>query len=139
MWKAIALIALLCLAHVQAGPHYGLWARGGQIINSSGQVVRLRGVNRSGTEFACIGGYGLFDGPVDDNSFSIIRNQWHANVVRIPLNEHCWLGINGVKSEYGGWNYQNAIVELVNRINRLDMNVILDLHWTNHGGNPAKS
>jgi hypothetical protein len=37
------------------GPHYGLRAHGSQIVDEHGNVIRLRGVNRSGTEFACIG------------------------------------------------------------------------------------
>jgi hypothetical protein len=35
------------------------------------------------------------------------------NVVRIPLNEDCWLGINGVNPAYGGYNYQKAIGDFV--------------------------
>lgn len=58
---------------------------------------------------------------------------WNINVVRIPLNEHCWLGINGVKPEYGGQNYQNAIGDYVHRLLNHGLYVILDLHWTLDG------
>jgi hypothetical protein len=77
--------------------------------------VRLLGVNRSGQEFKCIQqgsagslGWGIFDGPTDLASVQAIAS-WHANAVRVPLNEDCWLGINGVNPSYGGATYQAAI------------------------------
>ena len=48
-----------------------------------------------GTEYACVQGWGMFDGPTDDEAIDVMK-EWHINVVRIPLNEACWLGINGV-------------------------------------------
>ena len=63
---------------------------------AGGQPVILRGVNRSGTEYACIQGLGIFDGPSDEASVRAIA-AWHVNFVRVLLNEDCWLGINGVK------------------------------------------
>lgn len=90
--KAATLFALLFSAakgiHIQGNRFYD---------DRTGQVVVLQGFSHSGTEFACINGYGIFDGPTDDNSISVMKNQWNANVVRIPLNEDCWLGINGVQ------------------------------------------
>jgi aryl-phospho-beta-D-glucosidase BglC (GH1 family) len=59
------------------------------------------------------------------------------NVVRIPLNEDCWLGINGVNPAYGGYNYQKAIGDFVQIILNHGMYVILDLHWTAAGGTLA--
>jgi hypothetical protein len=63
--------------------------------DKTNQPVVLQGVSRSGTEFACVGGYGIFDGPNDDASIEAMK-AWKINTVRVPLNEHCWLGINGV-------------------------------------------
>src|SRR5512140_2784618 len=54
-----------------------------------GATVRLLGVNHSGTEYACVKGTGIFEGPHGDALSSAIL-AWHANTVRIPLNEHCW-------------------------------------------------
>src|SRR5262245_10973650 len=90
---------------------------GNRLLDGVGHRVQLRGVNRSGLEYACIQGWGLFDGPHDLASVNAIK-KWHANAVRLPLNEDCWLGINGVKAEYAGANYRNAVrtfVELLNR------------------------
>jgi hypothetical protein len=100
---------------------------GNKLVNGAGQVVRLLGVNRSGAEYACIQGWGIFDGPVDAASIAAIKT-WKTNVVRVPLNEDCWLGINGVNPAYGGANYQRAIGDYVGRLHAAGFVVILDLH-----------
>jgi hypothetical protein len=113
-----------------------LRVQGNTIVNGAGQKVWLRGVDRSGTEFMCLQGKGFYDGPVDDASINTIQS-WKANIVRIPLNEDCWLGINGVPSQTGGENYINAITTLVNRFSAHGMAVILDLHWSAPGNQQA--
>jgi chitodextrinase len=102
---------------------------GNQLVDGSGAAVRLLGVNRSGTEFMCVQNRGLFDGPSDDASVTAIAN-WHVNAVRIPLNEDCWLNINGVNSAYAGANYQTAVRNYVNLLHNHGIVAILDLHWT---------
>src|SRR5205823_4387358 len=74
-------------------------------------------------------GWGIFDGPSDSPSVSAIVS-WRTNVVRLPLSETCWIGINDVTSAYAGANYQQAIADYVARLNRAGQVVILDLHWT---------
>ncbi|MGH7640620.1 MAG: hypothetical protein ACREOL_06905 [Candidatus Dormibacteria bacterium] len=39
---------------------------------------------------------------------------WGVDAVRIPLNEDCWLGINGVT--IGGNAYRHVIEALVSRL-----------------------
>jgi endoglucanase len=109
-----------------------------QLLNGDGHQIRLIGVNRSGTEFACVRGWGVFDGPADTASIQIIR-AWHANAVRIGLNEDCWLGINGVTDAYAGARYQQAVADFVNNLNQHGLYVILDLHWSAPGSAPATS
>jgi endoglucanase len=109
---------------------------GNKIVNGSGQVIRLLGVNRSGTEFACAQGWGLFDGPSDDASIATMKT-WKINTVRVPLNEHCWLGINGANPAYSGQVYRDAVVSWVNRLNRAGLIVVLDLHWNAPGSTLA--
>ena len=36
---------------------------------------------------------------------------WNINTVRLPLNEHCWLGING--SLVSGDEYKASVVDYV--------------------------
>ena len=47
---------------------------GNQLVDSSGLTVQVRGVNRSGTEYACIQGWGIFDGPSDAASRACDQN-----------------------------------------------------------------
>jgi len=114
------------------GPAPAVHVQGTQLVDSAGRVVRLRGVNRSGTEYACAQGWGIFDGPSDSASVAAIAS-WKANAVRVPLNETCWLAINGVAPAYSGDNYQQAISDFVARLNRAGLIVILDLHWSAAG------
>src|SRR5260370_26136726 len=102
---------------------------GTQLVDSTGRPVRLRGVNRSGAEYACAQGWGIFDGPSDSASVQAIAS-WRSNVVRVPLNETCWLGINGVAPAYSGDTYRRALAAYGALLNRTGLAVILDLHWT---------
>jgi len=101
---------------------------GNRLVDGAGAPLRIAGVNRSGSEYACAQGWGIFDGPTDDASISAITS-WRVNAVRVPLNEDCWLGINGVNSAYAGANYRNAIIGFVQRLQAHGLDVILDLHW----------
>jgi hypothetical protein len=107
---------------------------GNRIVDASGRQVTLRGVNRSGTEFACVneGGFGFTLGPFDQASVDAIKS-WRVNVVRLPLNEHCWLGVNGVNPLYSGASYRAAIASYVDLLNSSGLYVILDLHWSAPG------
>jgi endoglucanase len=109
--------------------------RENQLVNGAGQTVRLFGVNRSGTEYACVsgppGGFGIFSGPSDAAIAGMAS--WHVNAVRVPLNEDCWLGINGVNPAHSGRNYQRAITAYVRALNAAGLLAILDLHWNAPG------
>jgi endoglucanase len=108
----------------------------GHIVDGSGNVVQLHGVDRSGSEYACIQGWGFFDGPVDQTSITAMKS-WNVDAVRVPLNEDCWLNINGVSATYGGANYIAAIQAYVSLLIQNGMVVILDLHWTAPGTEEA--
>lgn len=101
---------------------------GNRLVDASGRTVRLKGVNRSGAEFMCAQGRGIFDGPSDSISVRAIA-QWRVTAVRIPMNEACWLAINGVNPKYSGTIYQQAITDYVATLNRSGIIGILDLHW----------
>src|SRR4051794_2252016 len=82
-------------ATAPAATKKGLHVSGNRLLDGRGRVVRFRGVNRAGTEYACIQGWGIFDGPSGEESVKAMAD-WHLNAVRIPLNEDCWLDISGV-------------------------------------------
>ena len=112
---------------------------GNKLIDGSGAPVQLRGVNRSGTEYACVEWGGPFDGPSDQTSVAAIAG-WHVNAVRLGLNEDCWLGING--EPIGGLtaaSYQSAIINYVNLLHANGLYAILELHWSAPGTVKATS
>ena len=108
---------------------------GNRLVDDLGPV-QLLGVNRSGTEYACAQGWGIFDGPVDDTAIAAMAS-WGINAVRVPLHEHCWIGAEQFpeldQSFSGSW-YRDAIAELVNRLSEAGLIAILDLHWSGPGG-----
>lgn len=116
-----------------AGKIYSLSVHGNHLVNQNGDIVRLTGVNRSGAEYACAEGWGIWDGPTDTDAAIQAMIAWHVNAVRIPLNEDCWLGINGIKSAYSGHNYQSAIADYVSRLERFGITPILNLHFSAPG------
>ena len=109
---------------------------GNHFVNGAGKTVRLLGVNRSGLEYACVQGWGFSDGPTDAASIAAMRT-WGIDAVRVPLNEDCWLGINGVKPQYGGAAYRAFVSGFVQRLHAAGLTVILDLHWNGPGTQPA--
>lgn len=102
---------------------------GNQLVDGAGHVVHLYGVNRSGAEYACISGYAAIDGGQPSSAFIAQMVARHIHVVRIPMNEDCWLNVNMGTSTYGGATYQNAIDALVRAYNAAGIYVLLDLHW----------
>jgi hypothetical protein len=94
--------------------------------------VVLQGVNRMGTEYMCVQDRGIFDGPHDQALIDGMRG-WRVNAVRLPLNEDCWLGINGVAALYSDVSYQQAVKDFVTLLNRNGLYAILDLHFAAPG------
>lgn len=107
--------------------------RGNRLLDArTGDPLRLAGVNRSGTEYACVQGWGFSDGPVDSDALARIA-AWGTNVVRVPLNSTCWLGLHGVAPQWSGEAYRDAVAALVGRLHDQGQAVILDLHWSAPG------
>jgi hypothetical protein len=129
------LAALAAGALVAAAAHAApaLRVRGHELVDGpgAGHVVQLRGINRSGLEYACIHGWGFFESPhparIDDPAMIAAMNSWDINVVRVPLNEDCWLGL-ATPPEFGGVAYQRIAQQYVRALNAAHLYVILDLH-----------
>ena len=136
--QLVALCVLLCLA-TPAGARSGLHVSANRLLDGKHRLT-LRGVNRSGSEFACIGGGGwsIFQGPSDTRSVRAIAS-WHINFVRVPVNEDCWLGINGVKPRYGGETYREAIKRYVDLLHRYGIYAEVSLIWAAPDGEQALS
>ncbi len=133
---AVALIAGVALGVATTGGAdpvpLSISIVGNHFVNGSGQTIRLLGVDEPGTEYACYYGYGY--GADDATQASAIAS-WHANAVRIPLNEDCWLGINGLPSGTAQTAdaYQQYVEDYVADLNADGIYAILDLHWTAPG------
>lgn len=118
--------------------HDGLNVLGNRLVDGSGTPVVLHGANISGTESACAQNWtdDPFGGqPEDDPRTIAAMRSWHFNAVRIPLNEDCWLGINGVRIQ--GAAYRDPIVRMVHEYEQAGFYVIVDLHWSAPGGQRA--
>jgi endoglucanase len=138
-WLRAALIALALFvvapAVASAAP-LSITVSGNHFVNGAGQTIRLLGVNHSSAEYACVDGYGYDDGHFDAADAATVAS-WHANAVRIPLNEDCWLGINGQPNSDQGPpapltanGYRQAIEHYVATLNAEGVYAILDLHWS---------
>ena len=121
-----------------AVPSKGLHVEGNHLVDN-GKTVRLLGVDHSGSEYMCVNsGTAIFEGPTDASLVTPMK-AWKINTVRVPLNEDCWLGINGVAAAVSGTAYQQAIAAFVGMLRQNGMYVILDLHWNAPGTTLAKS
>lgn len=137
---AIATVALAALIggllvlnsrHAAPRSTPAVHVEGSRLVNQAGDPIRLLGVDRSGTEYKCLGS-GIFYGPSGSASVRAMAS-WHINAVRIPLNEDCWLGINHLKPQYSGTRYRTAIERYVGLLNDAGMVAIIDLHWNAPG------
>jgi len=105
---------------------------GNTFVTSAGATYRLLGVNRSGGEFACIQGNGMWNGPMDQASITAMRN-WKVRTVRVPLNEECWLGTPDVPAGApSGATYQQNVKDYVNLLISNGITPIVEMHW-NYG------
>jgi hypothetical protein len=110
---------------------------GNHLVDGNGHVVRLLGVDRPGmgvlnSDGSCVD----FNVSGSPNEIDAMAN-WHINAVRIPLNEDCWLGINGATSATAGPVYQAALHAYVSALHQHGMYAILDLHRSAPGIIPS--
>ena len=110
------------------------------MVDAKNAAVVLRGADVSGTEFVCAQNYTTdpYGGsPLASVATFQAMRAWNINVIRLPLNEDCWLDVNGV--QIGGQAYQSAIEAEVSAAHAAGLFVILDLHWTAPGTQRALS
>jgi endoglucanase len=119
--------------------------QGNHFVNGAGRTIRLLGVNHPSSEYACVDGFGYNDGHQDAADAAAVAS-WKATAVRVPLNEDCWLGINGQPNDNQGppqpltaAGYQQAVESYVAALNAHGLYAILDLHWTAPGVMVANS
>ncbi|HXD55937.1 MAG TPA: cellulase family glycosylhydrolase [Solirubrobacteraceae bacterium] len=122
---------------VKSGPLLEVRVRGNELVDGRGRPLRLLGVSRSGSQYMCVLGQGIFDGPHDEASIAAMA-AWHVNVVRVPVNEDCWLGINGVAWRFAGQAYRTAISSYVRALNDQGIYAVVEVHWSAPGSELAR-
>lgn len=111
--------------------------QGNRLVDApTGKPVRAIGVNRAGTEYACIQGWGIFDG-ASDRAFVQTMKSWGINTVRVTVNEHCWLGRNGAPASFSGEIYRDALAQWVDLLHDEGLGIVLSLIWVNAGDERA--
>lgn len=119
-----------------------LAVQGNKLVNTdTNEVFQPRGVNWPSFEYACAYGYGYSNsasdtqvGPTDANA--ALLASWHINIVRIPLNQSCWIGDNGyprhdnTDQDLTSDGYKDAVADWVRKLHDHGIATILDLHWS---------
>lgn len=124
------------------GDELAVHVSGNRVVNQDGQAIRLIGVNvPASAQCTPTGPHtppGIFAFPSATQTAAAVAS-WHVNVVRVTLNEDCWLGINGGDPAYTGANYRTAITDFVAALHAVGLYVILDLHANAPGALPSSS
>jgi hypothetical protein len=103
---------------------------GNQLQDSLGHTVVLRGVNVNSLEYNPTGNNVL-------QAESIAINDWHANLIRLPVNQDYWFGHNewwsGNEAGDGGAAYRALVDQLITTAQAHNVYIMLDLHWSDMG------
>src|SRR2546425_4121181 len=113
--------------------------QGNAILGADGKRYLFHGIGRDGLEYTC-NSDGFFDaqhlalmGPGTNTSSA---TYWYANTVRLPVSESYWL--KGQPAQHcTGQQYQGLIKATINTLTSMKLNVIIDLQWTDAGGQAA--
>ena len=137
------IVALVVMLGVLAGlrstssaTSLSIAVNGNHFVNGAGATVRVLGVNVPSTEYACDQGWGYAGMPLTVASAEAVA-RWHANAVRVPLNEDCWLGLNGQPSYGTMAGYRQAMESWVSDLHAAGLYAVIDLHWTAPGAHDA--
>lgn len=110
--------------------------RGNTVLDASGKPYLFHGIGRDSLEYSCWG-----DGHLDAQELAYMGqgtgkyavHYWGANTVRLPLSEGIWL--YGQSSQgCSAAQYQALVKHTVDALTALKLNVILDLQWSDAGG-----
>ncbi|HET9050924.1 MAG TPA: cellulase family glycosylhydrolase, partial [Candidatus Dormibacteraeota bacterium] len=117
-------------------PPAGYAVSGNVIVDSTGRPWYAHGLDRPSLEWDC-GGETVNGntGPIPASDFTTMAGQWHANAVRIPLNQDFWLSSTGatVAPSEACPGYATTVHQAVAAAEAAGLAVILDLHWSDEG------
>ena len=63
--------------------------KGNHLVDAGGNLVVLRGVSHSGSEYTCLHSSGIFEGKIDESFVAGLKSWKNLNAVRLPMNEDC--------------------------------------------------
>lgn len=99
------------------------------------------GVNFPGYEYACQQGWSYGEQgtePDEAAATAAAIASWQINAVRLPLNQDCWLGDDGLPAGSLTMNgYRQSVDNFVATLNAAGIVVIVDLHWSGPNGTVA--
>ncbi len=121
-----ALLAAIGHKATDAAPLSPLRVVGNHVVNDKGERVRLRGVNAACLEWTSDGEGHILD------TIRVAVQDWHCNVVRIPLSQDRWFG-KGPEQKDEGVAYRALVKQAVNECVGLGAYAMLDLHWSDAG------
>jgi hypothetical protein len=127
---------------IEFGAPLAVHVDGDKLVNGDDTVIRLLGVDANLTESQCVDSHTVSgSNPLNSAEAEDIAS-WKINAVRVPLNEDCWLGINGVSingesAAASAVTYQTAIENWISALNSAGIIAILDLHWAAPGTYPS--
>jgi hypothetical protein len=99
--------------------------------DGAGNIVVLKGVNIASLEWRT-------DGDNILGAAKIAVENWHANVLRLPVNEDFWFGHNEASvnpaANDDGQAYRQLVDQVIQYASDHNAYVVLDLHWSDMGG-----
>lgn len=95
-----------------------LHVAGNKVLNSDNKAVMLRGVNVVSLEWSA-------RGEQVTKAAEVAIDEWHANIIRLPVTEEFW---NGKGAQDQGAGYQRIVDNMVNLAANRGAYLMLDLH-----------
>jgi endoglucanase len=105
----------------------GYYTNGATVCTASGTPHIFHGVDRPSLEFDPRGEFNNGEG-IPASDFQAMAS-WHANVVRIAMNQDFWLSNAALYAP----EYEDTVDRAVHDAEAAGMDVILDLHWSDAG------
>ena len=105
----------------------GYYTSGATVCTASGSPHLFHGVDRPSLEWDPAGEWNN-SSPIPRSDFDAMAS-WHANVVRIALNQDFWLSGAALYDP----TYQATVDRAVKDAEAAGLDVILDLHWSDRG------
>ena len=95
--------------------------QGNRLVDTDGKEVWLQGVNAGGMET-------IPNGDQQVKSTVVAIDQWHANCIRLPINEAHWFGTGIYSKNDGGKSFRDACDKIVRLAANRGAYVVIALH-----------